>query len=133
MQVALEMSQWIRLKIPKIDDGNNYGIKIQQMVLTDIDQFKNLLLQIERYQDGYIADRMGILNKVYTGSNKRDNKRYMDHVIRTLEVIDIDHFHQFETHILEIELELEFIFDKCKKNVEKLMNPKSNDALNTMF
>lgn len=131
MEIALEMGHWIRLKIPKVEDGNNIGVRIQETILTDIDRFKELLLTVEKYQDGYSGSRAEILTSIC--NIKRPNKNCTESLNSCLGVIDFDHFHQFRIHILEVELEVEFVFDRCKKNLEKLMNPNDKTALNSMF
>lgn len=128
VRLALSMQHWIRMKIPKIEERNSLGIEVQGAILTEIDHFRDIVLTHEKYNDEYADLRMSVMNKFY----KRDKHSRAD-ITGVLATMDLDHFNQFETQIREIELELEYVFDRCTKNVEKLMAPTNGSAMQSMY
>jgi len=121
------LEMWIRLKIPKIEDGNNFGVEIQEDVFSQIQSSRTTLHRtMSTIHSSYLWSRAQAASKVSRFPTAEDFVQY---------IVQIDVFELFSLRIstLEVRDVYEATHDLVKKNLEKLKNPRSTDQSTSMY
>ncbi|CCF73086.1 proteasome activator subunit 2 (PA28 beta) [Babesia microti strain RI] len=112
---------WIQLNIPRIEDGNNFGVGIQEEVIQELarveDSAFNLFDAIVKY---YMA-RAKLSTKVIKYPNVLDYQE----AIR-----ELDEKEWIHTKIAKVDMRNNYsmLYELLSKNWEKVVKPKSEDA-----
>ncbi|XP_047136242.1 proteasome activator complex subunit 3 isoform X1 [Hydra vulgaris] len=126
VEICEKMQMWIQLLIPKIEDGNNFGVSIQEEVLNEIHRIQSdsvtYLDSISRY---YIT-RGKIASKIVKYPFLNDYKR-------AVKEIDDKEFMNLKFGINELKSNYLLILDLVSKNYEKIKKPRSSNNLNAMY
>ncbi|KAL5238867.1 hypothetical protein ACI65C_006277 [Semiaphis heraclei] len=116
---ALKM--WVLLLIPKIEDGNNFGVSVQEVTLAKIQQFEkeatNYLEKISRYH----ASRGKLITKVCKYPHVEDYRC-------AVEELDEKQYLSMFHYMREIRNRYSALHDTVIKNFEKIKNPRSSNA-----
>lgn len=116
---------WVTLLIPKIEDGNNFGVSIQEDTLAELRQVESeaasFLDQISRY----FITRAKIVTKVSKYPHVEDYRRF---------VIEIDEkeFLSLRLIICELRNHYSVLHDMILKNIEKIKKPRTTN-LDAMY
>ncbi|XP_050522525.1 proteasome activator complex subunit 3 isoform X2 [Daktulosphaira vitifoliae] len=116
---ALKM--WVSLLIPKIEDGNNFGVSIQEDTLAEIQQVEveasNYLDQISRYY----AARAKLISKVV-------KYPYIEDYRRSVEELDEKQYLTMSLTMHEIRNRYSTMHDIVIKNFDKIKKPRSSNT-----
>lgn len=116
---------WVQLLIPRMEDGNNFGVAIQEETVAELRAVENkaasYLDQISRY---YIT-RAKLVSKIGKYPYVEDYRR---------SVTDIDEKEYVNLRHIFSELRNQYVtlYDMILKNIEKIKQPRSNNA-DTMY
>lgn len=115
------LKMWIQLQIPRIEDGNNFGVSVQEDTLSELRQVESeaasYLDQISRY---YIT-RGKLVSKVAKYPHVEDYRR---------SVIEIDEKEFINLRLTCLELRNTYLslYDLITKNKEKIKKPRGNNT-----
>ncbi|XP_077281768.1 proteasome activator complex subunit 3-like isoform X2 [Temnothorax americanus] len=115
------LKMWISFLIPKIEDGNNFGVSIQKAMLSEIQSVESkaaaFLDQISRY---YIS-RVRIVSKA---------ARYphIDHCRRAIQELDENEYVSLRLVTRKVRNHYCSLHDLLIKNLEKIKQPRSSNA-----
>ncbi|XP_050427985.1 proteasome activator complex subunit 3 isoform X2 [Adelges cooleyi] len=116
---ALKM--WVSLLIPKIEDGNNFGVSIQEDTLAEIQQVEveasNYLDQVSRYY----ASRAKLVSKVV-------KYPYIEDYRRSVEELDEKQYLSISLTMHEIRNRYSTLHDIVIKNFDKIKKPRSSNT-----
>jgi len=116
---ALKM--WVSLLIPKIEDGNNFGVSVQEDTLAEIQQVEveatNYLEQISRYY----ASRGKLVSKVA-------KYPYIEDYQRAVEELDERQHLSMSITMHEIRNRYSTLHDIVIKNFDKIKKPRSSNT-----
>ncbi|VVC36652.1 Hypothetical protein CINCED_3A005539 [Cinara cedri] len=116
---ALKM--WVSLLIPKIEDGNNFGVSVQEDTLAEIQQVEveatNYLEQVSRY---YIA-RGKLVTKILKYPSVEDYRRAVDE-------LDERTYLSMALTMHEIRNRYSTMHDIVIKNFDKIKKPRSSNT-----
>jgi len=112
---------WLTLLIPKIEDGNNFGVSVQKTILS-------LLQEVEAATNGYFEKlsqyyqyRGRLITKVLKYPFLEDYRIAVEELdekqCTTISLIICDMFHCYIV-----------LYDIINKNFDKIKNPRSNNA-----
>ncbi|XP_040023218.2 proteasome activator complex subunit 1 [Gasterosteus aculeatus] len=113
------VSMWVQLQIPKIEDGNNFGVAVQEKVF---ELLTNTRTRIEGFQtqiSKYYSERGDAVAKASKQSHVGDYRQL---------VHELDQYQYCELRlvILEICSTYAVLFDIINKNYDKIKKPKGD-------
>ncbi|XP_072179036.1 proteasome activator complex subunit 3-like [Diadema setosum] len=115
------LKMWIQLLIPRIEDGNNFGVSVQEDTLGELRQVESeaaaYLDQISRY---YIT-RGKLVSKVAKYPHVDDYRRSVDE-------IDEKEFINLRLTCLELRNTYLSLYDVITKNKDKIKKPRGNNT-----
>ncbi|BFY98223.1 hypothetical protein BsWGS_01263 [Bradybaena similaris] len=123
MEHANMVRMWINFLIPKIEDGNNFGVSIQEDVVAEARQVESeassYLDQISRYY----LQRARILSKIAKYPHIEDYRQ-------SIKEFDERQILNLQNAILEMRNHYASLFDIIMKNIDKIKVPRSANAQN---
>uniref|UniRef100_UPI00398F6957 proteasome activator complex subunit 2-like n=1 Tax=Pristiophorus japonicus TaxID=55135 RepID=UPI00398F6957 len=125
-ETCITLTTWIQHMVPKIEDGNDFGVAIQEKILERIAAVKTKVEGFQTNITKYFTERGDAVGKASKDTHvmdyrqlvhEKDEAAYMD--IRTM-IMDIRGFY--------VEL-----LDIIIKNAEKITNPKGEEKSFSMY
>uniref|UniRef100_A0A2K5QKU2 Proteasome activator PA28 C-terminal domain-containing protein n=7 Tax=Simiiformes TaxID=314293 RepID=A0A2K5QKU2_CEBIM len=117
----LKVKMWVQLLIPRIEDGNNFGVSIQEETVAELrtveSEAASYLDQISRY---YIT-RAKLVSKIAKYPHVEDYRR-------TVTEIDEKEYISLRLIISELRNQYVTLHDMILKNIEKIKRPRSSNA-----
>uniref|UniRef100_A0A8C5MNU6 Proteasome activator complex subunit 3 n=1 Tax=Leptobrachium leishanense TaxID=445787 RepID=A0A8C5MNU6_9ANUR len=115
------VKMWVQLLIPRIEDGNNFGVSIQEETVAELrtveSEAASYLDQISRY---YIT-RAKLVSKIAKYPHVEDYRR-------TVTEIDEKEYISLRLIISELRNQYVTLHDLIFKNIEKIKRPRSSNA-----
>jgi len=109
---------WIQLMIPKVEDGNNFGVSIQEDSLAEV---RTLETDVTQYLDltyKYLISRGELVKKVA-------KYPHVDDYRRSVQSLDEKQFVSMRFIALELRNHYTSVHDLLTKNLEKIKRPRS--------
>ncbi|MES1920048.1 hypothetical protein MHBO_001774, partial [Bonamia ostreae] len=118
---------WIQLNIPKIEDGNNFGVTIQEEIVTELASKENHAFNIMEEMMKYYSERARIVKRILKYPKFEDFKNALvEHDDRA--------FIMFRMDFLDMRNYYITLLDVIKKNYEKIKKPRGNgSSYHSMF
>ncbi|VVC45906.1 Proteasome activator pa28, N-terminal domain,Proteasome activator pa28, C-terminal [Cinara cedri] len=116
---ALKM--WVSLLIPKIEDGNNFGVFIQEGTLVQILQVENEATSYLKHATQYYAARGKLITKVVKYPYVEDYKLAIDELDKKTYVSIAIVMHDIRNHYTTL-------YDIVIKNIDKIKKPRSSNT-----
>jgi len=117
---------WIQLNIPKIEDGNNFGVSIQEETVSELGRAEdNGYVTLDNMTKYYIT-RAKLVSKVLKYPNVEDYRH---------SVADLDEkeFVNMKLCCLDLRNNYAILHDMITKNLEKIRTPRSSQHHTVMF
>ncbi|XP_061913243.1 proteasome activator complex subunit 3 isoform X2 [Entelurus aequoreus] len=119
--VPVQVKMWVQLLIPRIEDGNNFGVSIQEETVAELRTVEGeascYLDQITRY---YIT-RAKLVSKIGKYPHVEDYRR-------TVTEIDEKEYISLKIIVSELRNQYVALHDMILKNIEKIKRPRSSNA-----
>lgn len=117
------LKMWVTFLIPKIEDGNNFGVSIQEEILMEImvteKEADSFLHSIQNYH----LNRAQAIGKIMKYPNVNDFRKVVTE-------LDEKEFVTLRMVLTEIRNRYATMYDMIGKNWEKVMRPRSSNAEN---
>jgi predicted transglutaminase-like cysteine proteinase len=120
MRLLGRLKRWVNLAVPKIEDGNNFGVEVQDDVISNIAASEDAV--------------MNVLDKLLEQGQSRAALASKIVKFPTIEgyqagLKDLDTYHalQLRKYVADIRDTLILLHDKMDKNWEKVVAPKGAD------
>eukprot|EP00002_Diphylleia_rotans_P030877 TRINITY_DN6391_c0_g1_i1.p1 TRINITY_DN6391_c0_g1~~TRINITY_DN6391_c0_g1_i1.p1 ORF type:complete len:291 (+),score=82.68 TRINITY_DN6391_c0_g1_i1:51-923(+) len=112
------VKMWIQLNIPKIEDGNNFGVSIQEETLAELSKAEESSIGMLETVSRYHMTRGKLLAKVMKYPYLEDYRRC---------VYELDEKEWFDMRISIIDLKNNYaiLLDLIVKNLDKLRTPRT--------
>lgn len=116
----------IQLSIPKIEDGNNFGVQVQEDIVSELDRSESSCIQVIENLHKYYITRAKIVSKVlkYPG--------LMDYQQALIEC-DLKQYEVLKLSLLDLRNTLALLYSLVTKNIEKLRKPKESHHMRAMY
>uniref|UniRef100_A0A8C7FES5 Proteasome activator complex subunit 3 n=1 Tax=Oncorhynchus kisutch TaxID=8019 RepID=A0A8C7FES5_ONCKI len=115
------VKMWVQLLIPRIEDGNNFGVSIQEETVAELrtveGEAASYLDQISRY---YIT-RAKLVSKIAKYPHVEDYRR-------TVTEIDEKEYISLKIIVSELRNQYVTLHDMILKNIDKIKKPRSSNA-----
>ncbi|CAI5444707.1 unnamed protein product [Caenorhabditis angaria] len=125
LREAVEMTNtvkmWITLLIPRIEDGNNFGVGIQEEVLGEVRNVESEAASFLDQMSRYFTSRGKLITKIAKYPHVDDYRRA---------ILDMDEkqFINIRLVVLEMRNHFSTLHDMIMKNYEKIKVPRNSNA-----
>ncbi|KAM7539494.1 hypothetical protein Aperf_G00000050587 [Anoplocephala perfoliata] len=123
------LRMWVVLSIPKIEDGNNFGVSVQEEVMIDASKTESDVTSMLDFYCDYLISR----GKINTKRIKWPGiKAYTDALVELDEMTYV----RVRMTLQDIRNNYARLYDLYMKNIGKIRNPRSDsgmEAVNTMY
>eukprot|EP01126_Amoeba_proteus_P055257 TRINITY_DN6848_c0_g1_i1.p1 TRINITY_DN6848_c0_g1~~TRINITY_DN6848_c0_g1_i1.p1 ORF type:complete len:213 (-),score=31.03 TRINITY_DN6848_c0_g1_i1:135-773(-) len=116
---------WIHLNIPRIEDGNNFGVSVQEETLSEIARAEDTTFQTLDALTKYFVTRAKLVSKCQKYPTVED---YVESVYSLDEKVYID----LHMSTKDLRNNHAILYDMIQKNLEKIMKPRSSHT-SSMF
>lgn len=120
------IKMWIQLKIPKIEDGNNFGVGIQEECVDECNKAEDMSFSMLEHTSKVFPSRGELITKVLKHPQIRD---YYQSVIE----YDQMEYTNLKIGLVDLRNHYAVLHDIITKNLEKIQKPRSEEALSSMF
>jgi len=117
---------WIQLNIPKIEDGNNFGVSIQEETVSELGRAEDSGFSVLESMTKYFITRAKLVSKILKYPKVED---YRQSVIE----LDEKEFVNLKLCCLDLRNNYSILYDMITKNLEKIRTPRSSNHSATMF
>nr|XP_037292012.1 proteasome activator complex subunit 3-like [Rhipicephalus microplus] len=117
------LKMWIQFLIPRIEDGNNFGVSIQEDALTEIRAVEGEAAAFFDQISRYFLTRGKIIAKVAKYPHVEDFRR-------TVQELDEKQYVSLRLVLCELKNHYATLHDLITKNLEKIKRPRSSNAEN---
>ncbi|CAG5105662.1 Oidioi.mRNA.OKI2018_I69.chr1.g2336.t1.cds [Oikopleura dioica] len=118
-QHCQQLKDWITIHVPRHEDGNNFGVEVQEEALNELQAIKEETTQTIDEQSAYHIARANIMEKIVQESNIEDLKIF---------VLDEDEkqCRRLRNVAMTVRTNYTTILDVITKNYDRLTNPRGN-------
>uniref|UniRef100_A0AC35TQ77 PA28_beta domain-containing protein n=1 Tax=Rhabditophanes sp. KR3021 TaxID=114890 RepID=A0AC35TQ77_9BILA len=115
------LKQWVTFLIPKIEDGNNFGVGIQEEILANVKTLEMECASNYENLSRYFGGRAKIVSKCCKYPHIEDYQQYL---------LDFDNkeFWCIRMFLTDIRNSLSGLYDLILKNLEKLKTPRTSHS-----
>ncbi|CAG7836575.1 unnamed protein product [Allacma fusca] len=117
------LKMWITFLIPKIEDGNNFGVSIQEDTLGEIRTVEAEAATFYEQISRYFITRGKIISKVAKYPHVEDYRKLISE-------LDEKEFLSLRIVLSEVRNHYATLYDLITKNMEKIIKPRSSNAEN---
>lgn len=122
---AIQM--WIILMLPRVEDGNNFGVSVQKEAIDALGDAQEQLRIIADNIAMYYRSRGEAVTFMVRFSDIRD-------YIKAVMEIDESQFYSLKLYVKSLRNIYASIYDSTWKNMDKLQNPRhSTDSISSFF
>mmetsp|Transcript_1762 Transcript_1762/g.2382 ORF Transcript_1762/g.2382 Transcript_1762/m.2382 type:complete len:210 (+) Transcript_1762:67-696(+) len=121
-----EVKLWVRLNIPKIEDGNNFGVGVQEEILVMVQTGHQSGLAVLDHITKFYFSRGRLISK----SEKHPG--VMDYGRAIMEMDQKQYFNLVES-CKDLRNNYILLWDKITKNIDKLCKPRSENETIMIF
>ena len=121
------MQMWIILKLPRVEDGNNFGVSVQKDTIEALSDAQEQLRIISDNISMYYRTRGEAVSFTVRFSEIRD-------YIQAVMEIDESQFYSLKLYVKSLRNIYASIYDSTWKNIDNLQNPRhSTDSISSFF
>ncbi|EAL64862.1 proteasome activator complex subunit 3 [Dictyostelium discoideum AX4] len=114
---------WISLNIPRIEDGNNFGVDVQEDIITQITKLEEVYTSLLDGSESYFASRASLVKKIL---KHKDIEAYR----YSLAQVDEKEFTRFSFSYFDLANNYATTYSLIVKNFAKLETPRPTNASN---
>ncbi|XP_064805700.1 proteasome activator complex subunit 1-like [Oncorhynchus masou masou] len=113
------VSMWVQLQIPKIEDGNNFGVAVQEKVFELLTNTRTKIEEFQTQISKYYSERGDAVAKASKQPHVGDYRQL---------VHELDQYQYFELRIVVLEIRNTYalLFDIINKNYDKIKKPRGD-------
>ncbi|XP_056155308.1 proteasome activator complex subunit 1 [Lampris incognitus] len=113
------VSMWVQLQIPKIEDGNNFGVAVQEKVFELLTNTRTKIEEFQTQISKYYSERGDAVAKASKQSHVGDYRQLVHE-------LDQYQFRELRLVVLEIRNTYAVLFDIINKNYDKIKKPRGD-------
>lgn len=117
LENTYDLKLFIQLRIPAYDDGNNFGVEIQEEIINEISRVEDLIYSFLEKHQNYINVRARLISKICKYPAIQD-------FWQAVRELDEHVFTELRMQTIEIRNCYAMMFDLLQKNEEKIKDPR---------
>lgn len=114
---------WVQLLIPKVEDGNNFGVSIQEDTVDQLWTVESTTTSYLRRFSTYYSTRAKLVSKIVKYPQVED-------YLRTIAEVDENEYLSVRQILLHVRNQYATLHDVILKNIEKIKTPRSTNTDN---
>jgi len=114
---------WIQLNVPRIEDGNNFGVQVQEDMIQEIGKAEENAFSAIDLLTKYHVARGKMLSKCLKYPQVLDYKE-------SIKEIDQKYYTDIITGMRDLRNNYAGLYDSIQKNLEKIVKPRSSHTSN---
>jgi len=117
---------WIQLNIPRIEDGNNFGVSIQEETVNELSRAEDSGFAVLESMTKYFVTRAKLISKVVKYPTIEDYQQ---------SVLELDEKEYINLRLCALDLRNNYtiLHDMIIKNLEKLKTPRTSHHMAAIF
>ncbi|XP_024242382.1 proteasome activator complex subunit 3 isoform X3 [Oncorhynchus tshawytscha] len=115
------VKMWVQLLIPRIEDGNNFGVSIQEETVAELRTVEGEAASYLDQISGYYITRAKLVSKIAKYPHVEDYRR-------TVTEIDEKKYISLKVIVSELRNQYVTLYDMILKNIDKIKKPRSSNA-----
>uniref|UniRef100_A0A6B2LID4 Proteasome activator PA28 C-terminal domain-containing protein n=1 Tax=Arcella intermedia TaxID=1963864 RepID=A0A6B2LID4_9EUKA len=116
---ATILKLWIQLNIPRIEDGNNFGVQVQEDMLTNLIKAEENAFAATDYLAKYHHARAKLIVKASKNPEVED-------YIQTIHELDEKCYADMLMTLRDLRNNYAVLYDTLSKNLDKIQKPRSS-------
>jgi len=120
------LRNWITLMIPKIEDGNTFGVEVQENMLVQLRQCEIYMLMLIEEKGAYHLERATMISKLASNGEIRD---YMQYIYEA----DERHCRKLQDGARLIRSQYNVLYRSITQNYDKITRPRGHANKNNML
>jgi proteasome activator subunit 3 (PA28 gamma) len=114
------------LNIPRIEDGNNFGVSIQEETVSELGRSEDAGFAVLETMTKYFVTRAKLVSRVVKYPDIEDYRQ---------SVIELDEKEYINLRLCCLDLRNNYaiLYDMISKNLEKIKTPRSSNHMATML
>ncbi|UKJ90760.2 subunit of proteaseome activator complex [Theileria orientalis] len=121
IEIITNIKLWIQLNIPRIEDGNNFGVGIQEEVIQELTRVEDTAFNLYDSIVKYYMARAKLTTKVIKYPSVSD-------YVEAIRELDEKEWIHIKITKVDMRNNYSMIYDLLCKNWEKVVKPKSEDG-----
>jgi len=117
---------WIQLNIPKIEDGNNFGVSIQEETVGELGRAEDSGYALLENLSKYFVARAKLVSKALKYPGIQDYRK-------SVQELDEKEYVNLKLSCLDLRNNYAILYDMITKNMDKIRTPRTSSHLNSMF
>eukprot|EP00727_Mastigamoeba_balamuthi_P012704 m51a1_g8056 putative proteasome activator complex subunit 3 isoform x2 (293) ;mRNA; r:122879-123898 len=117
---------WIQLNIPRIEDGNNFGVNIQEETVSELGRAEDAGFAALENVTKYYLSRAKLVTKVHKYPGVED-------YLRAVVELDQKQYTNLRLSVLDLRNNYGIIYDLIVKNLEKIQSPRGSNHMDQLF
>jgi len=126
IETCEKIKMWISILIPKIEDGNNFGVSVQEEVLNEVHGVQSDSIKSLDTISRYFITRAKLVSKVV-------KYPFLDDYRRAVNEVDENQYLKLEYNLNKMKCDYVLILDIISKNYEKIKKPRSSNSRVSMY
>jgi proteasome activator subunit 2 (PA28 beta) len=120
------MRMWVQLNIPEISDGNNFGVNVQEDIVSMLKSGRASAMSVLDTTVRYFATRAKLLSKSVKYPLLEDYKR-------SVEELDSKEWMMLRNCCLDLRNNYAILYDLITKNLEKIRKPRGEGNHQSLY
>jgi len=117
---------WIQLNIPRIEDGNNFGVSVQEDTVGELGRAEDSFFSALEAMTKYFIRRGKLVSKVLKYPGVEDYRQ-------SVKDLDLKQYSTLRLCYLDVRNTYALLHDLIVKNYEKISIPRTSNHMNTMY
>ncbi|KNC46622.1 proteasome activator complex subunit 2 [Thecamonas trahens ATCC 50062] len=117
---------WVQLNIPRIEDGNNFGVSVQEEIVSELSRAEESGLNVLESITKYFLMRARVVAKMLKW-------RQVEDYAQAIRELDEKEFITMKLCGLDLRNNYHILYDLITKNMEKLAKPRDESGMVTMY
>ncbi|XP_037311818.1 proteasome activator complex subunit 2 [Pungitius pungitius] len=119
-ETIITVSSWIQHLIPKIEDGNDFGVAVQEKILERIVAVRTKVEAFQTNINKYFSERGDAVGKASKETHVMDYRSLVHEKDQSI-------YHEVRVVVLDIRGFHAELYDIVSKNLDKVTNPKGEE------
>ncbi|KAG9390440.1 Proteasome activator pa28 [Carpediemonas membranifera] len=126
LEIVGHAKMWIQLNIPRIEDGNNFGVSIQEETVAELSRAEDAVLGLLDSSFKYLIQRGRLVAKIIKHPEVED-------YIRALVEMDEKELLNFRICYNDLKNNYQVLYDVLLKNMDKIRKPRGEQSSHSAY
>jgi len=117
---------WIQLNIPRIEDGNNFGVSVQEDMVSELSRAEDNAFSLLETMTKYYVARAKLVTRCFKYPKLSDFEA-------ALSEIDQKQYLNSVLSLVDLRNNYALLYDMIIKNIDKLENPRGSEHMSHLF